>query len=763
MSTTWYAQLAAQNWTAVHQWNTAADGSASYGTPAPGDTCDLNGKTVNVDFITSLGGTINVQDTPGTGLLNFNTDITNTDTWVCSCNIQVIGGATGGATGYVTLTNLSLLGNSLYESEGTTQNVNIGLVDGSLCPTLTILGTLAFPTDFFLGLSLYITVYSDAALDLTATTFSGTGRYATLTVWNAFSARANANYTEYGCMPQLEPSGYAEYLTGSGGYTVSASPVYFADPSEVALGIDRGDGTPGTRTDCPADEALTTAIYGSPYAYFTGTVSLPEETEVVAGVTFGDSDSLTGSYPTSATTAAAQLATDVAAVTAAEAGITTATTILGVTGTLDMTTYVLKTDVVSPSYVVVGNNNYVGGSAGTYPTSATTAAAQLATDVAAVTAAEAGITTATTILGVTGTLDMTLYTLISAVVSPSYVVAGHENYSSGSAGTYPTSATTAAAQLATDVAAVTAAEAGITTATTILGVTGTLDLANYVLITALPPVGDVLSGVDRGDGQYGTRTDCTAADATTAASYGDPGNPITGTLDLANYVLKSSVVSASQVLVGVATYPGGPDGTFGGLTAVQITQLISTIDGLCDSYPTVAQIAAAMLSDPSAPIQVDAQGFVRFFYSPQPQIVYTMPGNLACSRADVENVFGAENVQKWADVDNCGDPTVIARRIDWSIAWATNELQDLLRDGPYVVDPLPVTAAATWVPLAAMLAGWMLSNPRVGEDSVDPAKQRKNSWALTHVQQTVHEIKIGKRRINAMPARRMANVPMVMP
>jgi hypothetical protein len=274
-------------------------------------------------------------------------------------------------------------------------------------------------------------------------------------------------------------------------------------------------------------------------------------------------------------------------------------------------------------------------------------------------------------------------------------------------GTYPTSTTTAAAQLATDVAAVTAAKAGITTATTILGVAGTLDMGLYVL--------------------------------------------------------KSSVVSAAQVLVGAATYPGGPAGTFGGLTAAQITQLFTTLDGLDGSYPTVAQIAAAVLSDPSAPIQVDAQGFVRFFYSPQPQPVYTMPANLACSRADVENVFGAENVQKWADVDNCGDPTVIARRIDWSIAWATNELQDLLRDGPYEVDPLPATAAATWVPLAAMLAGWMLSNPRVGEDTVDPTIQRKNSWALKHVQQTVHEIKTGKRRINAVPARRMANVPLVMP
>jgi hypothetical protein len=32
------------------------------------------------------------------------------------------------------------------------------------------------------------------------------------------------------------------------------------------------------------------------------------------------------------------------------------------------------------------------------------------------------------------------------------------------------------------------------------------------------------------------------------------------------------------VLVGVATYPGGPAGTFGGLTAAQITQLLTTMD-----------------------------------------------------------------------------------------------------------------------------------------------------------------------------------------
>ena len=247
---------------------------------------------------------------------------------------------------------------------------------------------------------------------------------------------------------------------------MSASPVYFADPSEVALGIDRGDGTPGTRTDCPADEALTTAIYGSPYAYFTGTVSLPEETEVVAGVTFGDSDSLTGSYPTSATTAAAQLATDVAAVTAAEAGITTATTILGVSGTLDMTLYTLISGVVSPSYVVAGQDNYSGGSAGTYPTSDTTAAIQLASDSETIYNLRSAILNTAELLGVAGT-----YAAVAAANVVDGVTFGADSFLTG---TYPTSAATAAAQLATDTAAVAGKQAGFPAGTVILGVSGTM-------------------------------------------------------------------------------------------------------------------------------------------------------------------------------------------------------------------------------------------------------------------------------------------------
>jgi hypothetical protein len=110
------------------------------------------------------------------------------------------------------------------------------------------------------------------------------------------------------------------------------------------------------------------------------------------------------------------------------------------------------------------------------------------------------------------------------------------------------------------------------------GTSGTATITGDGPPISFPPVGEVLSGVNRGDGQLGTRTDCPPEKATIDATYGDPSSPITGSLDMSQYALIASLVSASQVLVGVPVYPGGPAGTFGGLSTAQITQLLSTVD-----------------------------------------------------------------------------------------------------------------------------------------------------------------------------------------
>ena len=79
-----------------------------------------------------------------------------------------------------------------------------------------------------------------------------------------------------------------------------------------------GNGLTGTRTDCPAADAVSGTSYGA------------------------GGNSITGSYPTTAASQAAQLATDTAAVTAAQASILNTATILGVAGTLTLPSATLR-------------------------------------------------------------------------------------------------------------------------------------------------------------------------------------------------------------------------------------------------------------------------------------------------------------------------------------------------------------------------------------------------------------------------------------
>jgi hypothetical protein len=75
------------------------------------------------------------------------------------------------------------------------------------------------------------------------------------------------------------------------------------------------------------------------------------------------------------------------------------------------------------------------------------------------------VTTAETAWGIAsgtaGTLNMALYTLISGVVDASWVATGHDNYTGGAHGSYQTTATSYAVQLALDKAVVAAQAAGI--------------------------------------------------------------------------------------------------------------------------------------------------------------------------------------------------------------------------------------------------------------------------------------------------------------
>jgi phage gp36-like protein len=98
------------------------------------------------------------------------------------------------------------------------------------------------------------------------------------------------------------------------------------------------------------------------------------------------------------------------------------------------------------------------------------------------------------------------------------------------------------------------------------------------------------------------------------------------------------------------------------------------------------------------------------------------PVSVYCTRTDIENIYGASNVSKWADIDNEEDESVISDRIDWAIEASFDEFNDALRDGKYLV---PLSAVPTSVVrYSAVLAGVWLYDGRGIIDMTDSQQKR---------------------------------------
>ena len=174
-----------------------------------------------------------------------------------------------------------------------------------------------------------------------------------------------------------------------------------------------------------------------------------------------------------------------------------------------------------------------------------------------------------------------------------------------------------------------------------------------------------------------------------------------------------AVPSPNKVIAGAAT-----DNTAGTYVEVLTPNVLSGIQfGAAGTQytgvlicPTVQQIAGAILADPTQPIATTPQGWIIAARTDGTPLYYTI-GTIYCQRSDVEDIFGVANVARWADLDNDQDATKIANRISRAIVWATAEMEDRLRNGPYQV-PLTGTSA-TVVDLCAKLAGvWLVREPR---------------------------------------------------
>jgi hypothetical protein len=82
-----------------------------------------------------------------------------------------------------------------------------------------------------------------------------------------------------------------------------------------------------------------------------------------------------------------------------------------------------------------------------------------------------------------------------------------------------------------------------------------------------------------------------------------------------------------------------------------------------------------------------------------------------CSRTDVEAIFGAANILKWADPDNTGDSGIIDDRITYCCNLATTYIDSRLRGGLYVI-PFDPTAPADVTEVAARRCGIILYQNR---------------------------------------------------
>lgn len=114
------------------------------------------------------------------------------------------------------------------------------------------------------------------------------------------------------------------------------------------------------------------------------------------------------------------------------------------------------------------------------------------------------------------------------------------------------------------------------------------------------------------------------------------------------------------------------------------------------------------------------------------------------TQADIENVFGTENVATWSNLDS-DSTTADTDRITAAIAWAEQEINDRFRGGPYAL-PFSALSSGGLRPIidwCAKLAGAWLYQSRGIDLETNPVAD-----ALLSVESSIRAYQAGQRRLD---------------
>lgn len=125
-----------------------------------------------------------------------------------------------------------------------------------------------------------------------------------------------------------------------------------------------------------------------------------------------------------------------------------------------------------------------------------------------------------------------------------------------------------------------------------------------------------------------------------------------------------------------------------------------------------------------------------------------------CEDSDIEQIFGTENVDFWADLSGSDEASTKAARKEWARELATEMVDNILRGTPYAVPAKSPSGSTpkTIVDLTARLAGLWLYEAR-GTDDMEFREGQPVHRLLMHrlyADKIIQEIRTGMLVLDAL-------------